>query len=340
MDGAASAGCVFVARRERLDRAGEPIADARRRRDPVGAVGSRAENLAQRGDLHGEIALLDRKARPGGVHQIGLGKVFPRPAQEGRQQQEPAIADRDGRALARERAGARIEHKRAEGELLSRTCGRIYKRFAKISALFGPPLRTANAAIGSSSTLQLAHRGGDRRKPMRHADPIHPPRKPSRPRPSRTAYAPVFERLRPPEAVSLGEERRRRKERLAGGFRIFAALGFSEGVAGHITARDPEFPETFWVNPFGMDFGHIRTSDLIRVDAHGEVIEGSGPLNVAGLRDPRADPCRASRCRRRGARPFALWQGVVVGRAAPRSDHPGRVRVLRGSCLSSTTRKS
>ena len=80
------------------------------------------------------------------------------------------------------------------------------------------------------------------------------------------AYASLFESLRPKKAASVVEERRRRKERLAGGFRIFAMLGFSEGVAGHITARDPEFTDTFWVNPFGMNFGHIRTSDLIRVD--------------------------------------------------------------------------
>ena len=47
-------------------------------------------------------------------------------------------------------------------------------------------------------------------------------------------------------------------------------LGFCEGVAGHITARDPEFPDTFWVNPFGMHFGRIRASDLIRVDGDGK----------------------------------------------------------------------
>jgi ribulose-5-phosphate 4-epimerase/fuculose-1-phosphate aldolase len=97
------------------------------------------------------------------------------------------------------------------------------------------------------------------------------------------AYAPVFVRLLPPKAASLAEERRRRKERLAGGLRIFAALGFAEGVAGHITARDPEFADTFWVNPFGMGFDRIRVSDLIRVDARGEVVEGSGPLNVSAF---------------------------------------------------------
>jgi ribulose-5-phosphate 4-epimerase/fuculose-1-phosphate aldolase len=99
----------------------------------------------------------------------------------------------------------------------------------------------------------------------------------------RDAYAPLFQSLRPQKAASVAEERRLRKERLAGGFRIFAILGFSEGVAGHITARDPEFPDTFWVNPFGMNFGHIKTSDLIRVDAKGDVVEGSRPVNVSAF---------------------------------------------------------
>ena len=54
------------------------------------------------------------------------------------------------------------------------------------------------------------------------------------------------------------ETRKHRKERLAGAFRLFARFGFSEGVAGHITARDPEHTGRFWVNPFGMHFGQIR----------------------------------------------------------------------------------
>ena len=97
------------------------------------------------------------------------------------------------------------------------------------------------------------------------------------------AYDSIFRRFAPPAFASPAEERRHRKERLAGAFRIFARLGFCEGVAGHITARDPEFPETFWVNPFGMHFAHIRASDLIRVDAEGNVVEGDRPLNVSAF---------------------------------------------------------
>ena len=49
-----------------------------------------------------------------------------------------------------------------------------------------------------------------------------------------------------------------RKQRLAAGFRLFSEFGFDEGVAGHITARDPEFTDTFWVNPFGVHFSQVN----------------------------------------------------------------------------------
>lgn len=97
------------------------------------------------------------------------------------------------------------------------------------------------------------------------------------------AYEATFRRFAMPTFATLREERQHRKERLAGALRIFAQFGFSEGVAGHITARDPEFPETFWVNPFGMHFGQIKVSDLIRVDADGNVVEGDRPVNVAAF---------------------------------------------------------
>src|ERR1700722_13285340 len=78
-------------------------------------------------------------------------------------------------------------------------------------------------------------------------------------------------------------ERLYRKQRLAAAFRLFGRFGFSEGVAGHITARDPEQTDSFWVNPFGMYFGHIHVSDLIRVDHTGAVVEGDRPVNTAAF---------------------------------------------------------
>ena len=88
-------------------------------------------------------------------------------------------------------------------------------------------------------------------------------------------YMPAYE--------TVEEERRHRKQRLAAGFRIFAKFGFEEGLAGHITARDPEHLDHFWVNPFGMSFAHICQSDLIRVNADGEVVEGDASVNRAAF---------------------------------------------------------
>ncbi len=87
----------------------------------------------------------------------------------------------------------------------------------------------------------------------------------------------------PPEFDTVEEERAHRKARLAGAMRLFGRFGFSEGVAGHITARDPEHPELFWVNPFGMSFRHIRSSDLILVDHEGNVVYGDHPVNRAAF---------------------------------------------------------
>ena len=98
------------------------------------------------------------------------------------------------------------------------------------------------------------------------------------------AHSHFMERVpRPPVFQTAAEERRHRKERLAGAFRIFAEFGFDEGVAGHITARDPERLDHFWVNPFGLHFGRIRASDLILVDHSGKVAEGHAEVNLAAF---------------------------------------------------------
>ena len=87
----------------------------------------------------------------------------------------------------------------------------------------------------------------------------------------------------PPVFNNPIEERLHRKQRLAAGFRLFSKMGFDEGIAGHITARDPEFPDTFWVNPFGVHFSQVCVSNLIRVDHQGHVIEGNYPVNAAAF---------------------------------------------------------
>ncbi|MCU1657963.1 MAG: class aldolase/adducin family protein [Pseudonocardiales bacterium] len=86
---------------------------------------------------------------------------------------------------------------------------------------------------------------------------------------------PVFERVE--------DERQYRKQRLVGAFRIFSKLGFEEGLAGHITARDPELTDHFWVNPVAQPFGFMRVGDLVLVDSNGRIVEGTGPINGAAF---------------------------------------------------------
>lgn len=80
-----------------------------------------------------------------------------------------------------------------------------------------------------------------------------------------------------PKFATLEEERQSRKERLALAFRIFGMLGFDEGVAGHLTYRDPIRKDAFWVNPFGVNFRHMTVKDLLLIGPEGQILEGGTP---------------------------------------------------------------
>ena len=82
---------------------------------------------------------------------------------------------------------------------------------------------------------------------------------------------------------SIDEIRKDRKEKLSAALRLFGKLGFDEGVAGHITVRDPGQTDHFWVNPMGKSFKQMKVSDLLLVSHEGEVVEGKGLLNRAAF---------------------------------------------------------
>ena len=90
-------------------------------------------------------------------------------------------------------------------------------------------------------------------------------------------------RLAPAVHTDPAIERRHRKVRLAAGFRILAKLGLTTGIAGHITVRDPEHLDHFWVNPLSAPFSKIKVSDLLLVDQDGRVVEGNAEVNGAAF---------------------------------------------------------
>ena len=71
---------------------------------------------------------------------------------------------------------------------------------------------------------------------------------------------------------------------LVGAIRLFAALGYGDGIAGHISVRDPHEADCYWVNPFGLDFHQVTVRDLLLVGPAGTVLVGTGKLN------PSVDP--------------------------------------------------
>ncbi|MFI0984042.1 class II aldolase/adducin family protein [Streptomyces exfoliatus] len=87
----------------------------------------------------------------------------------------------------------------------------------------------------------------------------------------------------PPVHATAEEERVHRKQRLAGALRLFGRFGYEEGVSGHITARDPEYPDCFWVNPFGAPFEEVAAGDLILVNGEGQVLRGGRHVNQAAF---------------------------------------------------------
>lgn len=79
------------------------------------------------------------------------------------------------------------------------------------------------------------------------------------------------------------EERQHRKEKLAAAFRVFAKLGFDEGVMGHISARDPVWTDHYWTNPFGLSFRLIKASDLVLMNYDAKIVSGYGLVHPGGI---------------------------------------------------------
>ncbi|KAJ7640034.1 arad-like aldolase/epimerase [Mycena polygramma] len=126
----------------------------------------------------------------------------------------------------------------------------------------------------------------------------------------------------PPVFATKLEEREFLKFRLAQALRIFGNRGYDEGVAGHITVRDPIRPDCFWVNPFGLHFKLIQPSDLLLVDHKGAILEESGQkdgpfrlLNTAAFMIHSAIHTRGAQFLKLAE--LASWQNNITPTARP-----------------------
>lgn len=86
------------------------------------------------------------------------------------------------------------------------------------------------------------------------------------------AWAPT---VTPPIGVALTDE-----QKLACAFRILAADGFAENLAGHITWQRPG-ESTMLVNPWGLWWRELSASDICEVDEDGRVVAGRWDVTPA-----------------------------------------------------------
>ncbi|TLD06023.1 uncharacterized protein PgNI_08018 [Pyricularia grisea] len=73
---------------------------------------------------------------------------------------------------------------------------------------------------------------------------------------------------------------------MAAAFRNWARVGFTEGISGHISVRDPEFPNYIWMNPIGKHFGLLNANDMLCFDIDSGVVVGGNrarPANKPGF---------------------------------------------------------
>lgn len=82
-----------------------------------------------------------------------------------------------------------------------------------------------------------------------------------------------------PEFDDAGTARTHRKRRLALAYRIFGAKHWGDQGDGHISARDPEQLDHFWLARLGVPFGEVTLADLVLVAPDGDIVAGEGDIN-------------------------------------------------------------
>jgi len=98
----------------------------------------------------------------------------------------------------------------------------------------------------------------------------------------------------------MEEIRAERKRQVALGYRILASQRWGDLGDGHISARDPERTDCFWLLRFGVSYHEAKVSDLVLVGPDGRLVEGEGATNTAAyyIHHPilRARPEAVSAC--------------------------------------------
>ncbi|MEM9747590.1 MAG: class II aldolase/adducin family protein [Actinomycetota bacterium] len=102
-----------------------------------------------------------------------------------------------------------------------------------------------------------------------------------------TSAYPAFGDVEPFEAPRTPDQERGHRLRMCAlGYRIFGAMRWGQLGDGHISVRDPELTDHFWLLDWGVPFSEATVDQLVLVAPDGEVLDASGTptgaVNTAG----------------------------------------------------------
>ncbi len=80
----------------------------------------------------------------------------------------------------------------------------------------------------------------------------------------------------------MSESERQTRLDLATLYRAFVHFGWTDLLYTHISARLPERPDCYLINPYGLMFHEVTAGNLIKVTLDGEILGGDYPMNEAG----------------------------------------------------------
>ncbi len=113
------------------------------------------------------------------------------------------------------------------------------------------------------------------------------------------------------DTQSVADIRLERKRQVALGYRLLAAQRWGDLGDGHISARDPERTDCFWMLRYGPSYHEVKVSDLVLVGPDGKLADGEGGINIAGyyihhpILEARPDAVSAVHCHTGWGTPFA-----------------------------------
>ena len=71
---------------------------------------------------------------------------------------------------------------------------------------------------------------------------------------------------------------------LAAAYRLTALAGWDDTIYTHLSATVPGEPGVYLINEFGLAFEEVSASNLVKVDVHGRVVDGTGRrVNPSGF---------------------------------------------------------